>query len=595
MESFRKAYGALKDSTKVGLAKVNSEFKDLDIAIVKATNHAECPPKERHVRKIFAAVSISCPRADVGYCIHALTKRLHKTSSWIVAIKSLIVFHRILRESDASFREELMQISRRGHIFLISNFKDDSSPLAWDCSAWVRTYALYLEERLDCFRNLKYDIESDRALKKSVSGQNKELSKIQLLNGKELLEHLPALQQLLYRLVCCQPEGAARHTFLVQYALAMVVKESFKVYCAINDGIINLVDTYFEMPKHEAVRALNIYKKAGRQADHLADFYDFCRTLDLARTFQFPVLRQPPPSFLATMEEYIKEAPQAALSPPQQLEYPETKEEEEEEETVEEEEETVEEEEEEVEQIKEEEKIVEEETKQENDLSLFAAQEPADLLGLNEVNPQALQLDESNALALAIVQPGDDPLSSNNALSQIGNTSGWELALVTAQSNTTKPRVAQTNMGGGFDKLLLDSLYEDDAGRRQLHLHSRGYSSDGYGYGYDQYGMVPQNHAYDQRDPFAMSNAVAPPRDVQMAMMSQQQQMAMQQQQQYQMMMQHQHQHQHQHQNMMMMVPHNPYTSQYPQQQMAAPTNPFGDPFSFPQTSMSPHGNHGLL
>ena len=27
MESFRKAYGALKDSTKVGLAKVNSDFK----------------------------------------------------------------------------------------------------------------------------------------------------------------------------------------------------------------------------------------------------------------------------------------------------------------------------------------------------------------------------------------------------------------------------------------------------------------------------------------------------------------------------------------------------------------------------------------
>ncbi|RRT81626.1 hypothetical protein B296_00021676, partial [Ensete ventricosum] len=50
MGTWRKAYGALKDSTKVGLAKVNSEFKDLDIAIVKATNHEECPPKERHVR-----------------------------------------------------------------------------------------------------------------------------------------------------------------------------------------------------------------------------------------------------------------------------------------------------------------------------------------------------------------------------------------------------------------------------------------------------------------------------------------------------------------------------------------------------------------
>jgi hypothetical protein len=48
--SLRKALGAIKDSTKVGLAKVNSTYKDLDIAVVKATNHVECPPKEKHVR-----------------------------------------------------------------------------------------------------------------------------------------------------------------------------------------------------------------------------------------------------------------------------------------------------------------------------------------------------------------------------------------------------------------------------------------------------------------------------------------------------------------------------------------------------------------
>lgn len=33
---------------------------------------------------------------------------------------------------------------------------------AWDCSASVRTYALFLEERLECFRVLQYDIESER-------------------------------------------------------------------------------------------------------------------------------------------------------------------------------------------------------------------------------------------------------------------------------------------------------------------------------------------------------------------------------------------------------------------------------------------------
>lgn len=77
----------------------------------------------------------------------------------------------------------------------LSHFKDDSSPngtdfifwsfiyrcytvenffmtecflvscLAWDYSAWVRSYALYLEERLECFRVLKYDIEAERLVR----------------------------------------------------------------------------------------------------------------------------------------------------------------------------------------------------------------------------------------------------------------------------------------------------------------------------------------------------------------------------------------------------------------------------------------------
>ncbi|XP_042416227.1 putative clathrin assembly protein At2g01600 [Zingiber officinale] len=129
MGTWRKAYGALKDSTKVGLAKVNSEFKDLDIAIVKATNHVECPPKERHVRTIFAATSVVRPRADVAYCIYALGRRLSKTHNWTVALKALIVIHRTMREGDPTFREELLSYSRRGSILQISNFKDDSCPL----------------------------------------------------------------------------------------------------------------------------------------------------------------------------------------------------------------------------------------------------------------------------------------------------------------------------------------------------------------------------------------------------------------------------------------------------------------------------------
>ncbi|KAL2481831.1 putative clathrin assembly protein [Abeliophyllum distichum] len=607
MESFRKAYGALKDSTTVGLAKVNSEFKDLDIAIVKATNHVECPPKERHVRKIFSATSVARPRADVAYCIHALSRRLAKTRNWIVAMKTLIVIHRALREGDPTFREELLNYSHRGHIFQISNFKDESSPLAWDCSAWVRTYALFLEERLECFRTLKYDIESER-LTKSVPGISKVHSRTRLLNAEELLAQLPALQQLLYRLVGCQPEGAACHNYLVQYALALVLKESFKIYCAINDGIINLVDMFFDMAKYDAVKALNIYKRAGQQAEHLAEFYGFCRTLDLARTFQFPILRQvffhhsevkkiyfesidtfmsvffcnpqPPPSFLETMEEYIREAPQTGSMSKKRLGYRETEDEPQkpEEPTPKEEEKRVEEVENREEQVDEQEKP---QTTNEDEIPpLLSANEPVDLLGLNEVNPKAIELEESNALALAIIQQGNNPPLPSNALSEIGKTSGWELALVTEPSNHTS-RVAETKLAGGFDKLLLDSLYEDDASRRQLQLQNAGYNA---GYGYEMTAPNP----FDQHDPFAMSNRIASPLNVQMEMMSQQEQMMMHQNQQQMMMLQQQ--------NMMMLVPHQ-NRAQYSQQQMPqmVSSNPFGDPFSYPPISMPPQGNYTLL
>jgi len=136
--------------------------------------------------------------------------------------------------------------------------------------------------------------------------------------------------------------------------------------------------------------------------------------------------------------------------------------------------------------------------------------------------------------------------------------------------------------GGGFDRLLLDSLYEDDAARRQIQLQNAGYG----------YGATAMNNPFEQPDPFAMSNSIAPPTNVQMEMMAQQQQQYHQQQ----MMMQ---QHYQQNQSMTM-VPYQ-YQPQYPLKQMPqmgqmGPANPFADEFSsFPQGSAPHQGNHMLI
>ena len=82
------------------------------------------------------------------------------------------------------------------------------------------------------------------------------------LSGEQLLRQLPILQRLQQRLMDCKPGGAAAHDHVVQAALMAVLKESFKVYKAISEGIINLADRFFEMEYLEAQKGLEIYKES---------------------------------------------------------------------------------------------------------------------------------------------------------------------------------------------------------------------------------------------------------------------------------------------------------------------------------------------
>lgn len=212
--------GIINDKMEVGMAKIRGEESAaLDVAIIKATLQDEVVPKEKHVRTLKAASGATSPRQTVNYVIHGLTKRLEENpKAWLVTLKTLIVFHRLMRETDPSFQDELLRFAERtGHhrMLRLESFADHTTKETWDLSAWIRVYSLYLDERLSVFRTMRFDPEQD----KGVEARD---SKLKSCPANELLEHLPAVQKLLGRLVSCIPEGAAQTNEIALLACSLV-------------------------------------------------------------------------------------------------------------------------------------------------------------------------------------------------------------------------------------------------------------------------------------------------------------------------------------------------------------------------------------
>lgn len=208
----RKAIGAVKDQTSISLAKVGSSasLSDLEVAIVKATRHDEYPPEERHIREILSLTSYS--RAYVGACVGFLARRLSKTKNWIVALKALMLIHRLLCDGDSSFEEEIFFATRRGTRLLnMSDFRDSRSN-SWDGSAFVRSYALYLDEHLE-FRmqnrrgKRSAFAYSDDEEEVRHNARGAKATPLREMKDDRVFSRIHHLMQLLERFLACRPAG----------------------------------------------------------------------------------------------------------------------------------------------------------------------------------------------------------------------------------------------------------------------------------------------------------------------------------------------------------------------------------------------------
>lgn len=264
---------------------IGSGFSELQRSVIKATKHNTKPPKEKHVRRLLVYVHDQKHRA--GEIIDLLARRL-EVPDWIVVMKTLAVFHRILKESKPHFISELRY---RSSIFNMRRFDDMTSVEAHNQSLFIRKYSQYLEEKVLVFKICNIEFEKDPHVTKSFTTE-------------ESLEKIPRLQSQMNALLNCRASKDHINNQIVAHAFTLLLKDSFKLYTALNEAIIALLESYFNLSLENAEKAIDIYKLFTRETDGINQFFEISRKFSRS---DIPELQHAPTTLIDALQNYIDE------------------------------------------------------------------------------------------------------------------------------------------------------------------------------------------------------------------------------------------------------------------------------------------------
>ncbi|KAL6535924.1 hypothetical protein OROHE_012768 [Orobanche hederae] len=309
----KKAIGAVKDQTSISLAKVsNNTSSNLEVTVLKATSHDAVPIDDKYVQGILHLVQSN--KTHAAACARAIGKRIGRTRNWIVALKSLMLVLRIFQDGDPYFPREVLHAMKRGaKILNLSSFRDDSNSSPWDFTSFIRTFALYLDERLECFLTGKLQRRYTHESSSSVYQRSKSRGTIrpnELVRDMKpamLLDKMSHWQRLLDRAIATRPTGAAKTNQLVQISLYAIVQESFDLYKDISDGLALVLDSFFHLQYQNCVTAFQTCIKAVKQFEELSDFYTLCKSLGVGRSSEYPSVQAISEELIETLQEFLKD------------------------------------------------------------------------------------------------------------------------------------------------------------------------------------------------------------------------------------------------------------------------------------------------
>ncbi|OXB57771.1 hypothetical protein ASZ78_012670 [Callipepla squamata] len=225
--------------------------------VCKATTHEVMGPKKKHLDYL-----IQCTN-EMNVNIPQLADSLFErttNSSWVVVFKSLITTHHLMVYGNERF---IQYLASRNTLFNLSNFLDKSGLQGYDMSTFIRRYSRYLNEKAVSYRQVAFDFTK---VKRGADGVMRTMS------TEKLLKTVPIIQNQMDALLDFNVNSNELTNGVINAAFMLLFKDAIRLFAAYNEGIINLLEKYFDMKKNQCKEGLDIYKKFLTRMTRISEF-----------------------------------------------------------------------------------------------------------------------------------------------------------------------------------------------------------------------------------------------------------------------------------------------------------------------------------
>ncbi|KAI8637845.1 AP180 N-terminal homology domain-containing protein [Parasitella parasitica] len=259
----------------------------METAVRKATRLEYRPPKEKHLQTL-KNLTFENPTSIDGILMN-LEKRL-KEHSWIITYKVLLILHYLMREGNCARVTDA--IIKHPSVLDASRIKNKTH-----CK--YATGLSYLDERIIAFKNLRGDPATE---------SRKHEGRLRYLLVKDgLLKETTVLQRQMESVLKCKFHLDDKDPQITLFAYKMVVEDLLALFQSINEGVVNILEHYFELNKANATDALKIYKTFAQQAELTIDYLNEARKLENDIQLNIPPIKHAPLSLAAALEEYLND------------------------------------------------------------------------------------------------------------------------------------------------------------------------------------------------------------------------------------------------------------------------------------------------